>query len=72
MKIYRVHIRNASGRSVEYRYFANKNEAKVYLRENTAKVAQRDQDFEPISCAATRAGILMVLNVYGSHPDNGE
>lgn len=71
MKIYRVHIRNASGRSVEYRYFASKREAKAYLRENTAKQAIQEGDLDTLSCLPTRSEILSTLNIYASHPDNG-
>lgn len=71
MKIYRVHIRAHNGRSVEYRYYANKAEAHTFRTARSIADQWDDGDLQTIEVDISKSGILNLLNTFASHPDNG-
>lgn len=70
MRFYRNHIHTEDGESRGYRWFPSRQAAEQINKivddgGNTNPVA------EPIVIEPTKAGILLALNRYASHADNG-
>jgi hypothetical protein len=67
MKIYRLHLWDGrGGESIGYRYFPSMKAAVRVYRDYHGRGEIKTIEFTP-----TLSGILKVLNIYGSHPNNG-
>jgi hypothetical protein len=69
MKIYRVSYRDSSDEHKGYEYFSNKTDA--VKADNKNRGNQMRDDVEEIEFQPTKSGVLRLLNIYASHPDNG-
>lgn len=66
MRVYRVHNYDDAEGSFGFKFVASKKEAERLKREFGS-----DWEVEAIRFQPTKAGILALLNVWASHPDNG-
>lgn len=69
MKLYRLHGTVDSGVSAGYQFFASKKDAEKEAK--TWDAAKSQTEITEINVTPTKAGILVALNHYASHPDNG-
>jgi 5-hydroxyisourate hydrolase-like protein (transthyretin family) len=73
MKIFRVHLTDASGMSLGFEYYSNKKDALTALKKN-----QSDEDIrvdrssiEEREIVIGKYEFLKLLNEWAKHPDNG-
>ena len=70
MKLYRLHTTLKAGESMGFEFFASKRDAERALS-RWQKIDEGQGSIEQIEVEATRTSIILALNTYAGHPDNG-
>lgn len=82
MKIYKVHIKRFGWESDGFEFFLKRMDAKARLDENNAQLREDHEmeedttlpqpgNIEAIEFKMTKEGIIDLLKMVASHPDNG-
>lgn len=74
MKVFRVHLTDASGMSLGFEYYSNRKDAQTALRKSQSDEEVRvdsNSSIEEKEVIIGKYEILKLLNEWGSHPDNG-